>query len=174
MMKIILNPDNLRKEECQIYHKVIVVVEQNNGNILIGKEGNKYVLPGGKIEKGESPRQAIKRELKEETGIEIEENCFVEKCELESYLKDFYDYREKKEKKRYMSTILYYVKTTDSINLQNQNLTIGEIEQGYKILSLSKEQLKKVILEDHSMAKNGKYFDIENKLILEKIINEEG
>ena len=40
------------------------------------KKGNKkegyYDIPGGKIEEGESPKQTAIREMKEETGIEIQ------------------------------------------------------------------------------------------------------
>lgn len=34
-------------------------------------QGNTWCLPGGKLEKGESPREAVIREVKEETGLEL-------------------------------------------------------------------------------------------------------
>ncbi len=35
------------------------------------KWGNKYTIPGGHIELGENIKQALKREIKEETGMDI-------------------------------------------------------------------------------------------------------
>ena len=47
--------------------------------ILLAKAQHtgKYVLPGGGIEKGESIDMALKREVREETGVEIEVGQFV-------------------------------------------------------------------------------------------------
>lgn len=36
-------------------------------------QGNTWSIPGGKIERGESPRTAIIREMVEETGLDIDE-----------------------------------------------------------------------------------------------------
>lgn len=37
-------------------------------------QGNKWGIPGGKVEKNESPREAVIREVREETGLDISKN----------------------------------------------------------------------------------------------------
>lgn len=58
----------------------VVGVVNNNGNILIGKKtaykendvlGEKWHIPGGKVEEGEHPNSAIEREILEEAGIKV-------------------------------------------------------------------------------------------------------
>ena len=59
-----------------------MIVEQ--GRILVAqrKKGSSHGLlwefPGGKVEKGEEPRGALKRELREELGIDAEVGRIVE------------------------------------------------------------------------------------------------
>jgi 8-oxo-dGTP diphosphatase len=58
--------------------QVTAALMEKNGKILLalrkaGKHmGPKWELPGGKVDPGEDPRQALQRELKEELGIEAE------------------------------------------------------------------------------------------------------
>ncbi len=58
---------------------VAIAVIEADGKYLIQKRGSKGLMadlwefPGGKIESGESPRQALKREVREEVDIEIAE-----------------------------------------------------------------------------------------------------
>lgn len=57
---------------------VVAAVIERNGRVLIGQRraGDRHALkwefPGGKVELYESPRDALRRELREELGIEAE------------------------------------------------------------------------------------------------------
>ena len=60
---------------------VAVAMIDVDGRVLIAKrpEGKKlaglWEFPGGKVEPGERPEQALIRELKEELGVDVSENC---------------------------------------------------------------------------------------------------
>ena len=51
------------------------------------------------------------------------------------------------------------------------NLTKDEINQKFKCFFVPKDELIQMINIDHSLAFNGKYFDLENKIVMDNIIN---
>jgi 8-oxo-dGTP diphosphatase len=72
--------------------RVAVGVIRQNGKILLcqrkkgGRYGLKWEFPGGKLEQGEDVEQCLRRELREELGIEIEA---IERVEtMDAYYED--------------------------------------------------------------------------------------
>ncbi|MFC1626752.1 NUDIX hydrolase [Patescibacteria group bacterium] len=57
----------------------VVAIIEKEGNILLGKKAkgigpypNKWLIPGGGVEKNETLEEALRREVREETNVEIE------------------------------------------------------------------------------------------------------
>lgn len=69
--------------------EVVGAVIVDSGEVLCAQrsqEGNlpgKWEFPGGKIEKGESPREALSREILEELGVEVEIGNVITSTEYE-------------------------------------------------------------------------------------------
>jgi 8-oxo-dGTP pyrophosphatase MutT (NUDIX family) len=78
-----------------------VIVHGGKVLLIRSRHGGRYYLPGGGIEVGERIEDALKREVREETGIEVEVEGFVHFCE------DFFYYDPGD--KAYHSLLFYYV-----------------------------------------------------------------
>lgn len=73
MKEIIFNDKNLNDD--QISEKVVRVkalMINSSGKILLAHNNNTYQFPGGHLEDNEKMESCLKREIKEETGIDID------------------------------------------------------------------------------------------------------
>jgi 8-oxo-dGTP pyrophosphatase MutT (NUDIX family) len=62
--------------------KIGLAAIENNRLLLLKKKGlSQLIMPGGKIEEGETPEQCLKREIKEELNACVEELKFLGKFE---------------------------------------------------------------------------------------------
>ncbi len=77
--------DYIKRIRSKVGHEKIIIVYaggcifNENGEVLLQKRAdcNKWGFPGGAIELGETPEMAAKREVKEETGLDIEVNKLI-------------------------------------------------------------------------------------------------
>lgn len=170
-MKLVINPHNLKPDENWThFRKVRAVIENTSGDFAISIEGGKCIFPGGKCEKDEPPLMAIMRELKEEMGISFEPCDFYELFELETIYDDFFDYRTQSIKPRHTITTYYYIQTNKSIDVDSMNLTEGEKKQNFRVSFVNKSDLLTMLNEDHSNLENGRFFDEENQVVVERVL----
>jgi 8-oxo-dGTP diphosphatase len=74
---------NEEKKKGDLKKNAVAIIVNSDNKILLLKRSNdpkqwmpsKWALVGGAIDKGETPEEAVKREIKEETGLEI--NKFI-------------------------------------------------------------------------------------------------
>ena len=78
-MKVFLENWRIFMEEKEKFKAAMVVVLNEDSEVLLLKRSTdsnwmpkKWALPGGHIEKGESPKTAAVRETKEETNLDID------------------------------------------------------------------------------------------------------
>ena len=71
-------PKRKKKKKVPLVDVALGVIENQEGRFLVAQRvGNRHLsglweLPGGKFEDNETPVEALKREIKEETGLDIE------------------------------------------------------------------------------------------------------
>lgn len=170
-MIITINPKEMVPDDSwQFFRKVRAIIENEDGSVAISTEGGKCIFPGGKCDKDEDELIAIKRELYEELGIEFNDSNLHKVLELHTVYDDFFDFRSNSIKPRVTVTTYYCGKTLFDINEKNINLTDGEVAQGFKSLFVDRKTLLNMLMDDHSQYQNGKFFDEENRVIVEHVL----
>jgi 8-oxo-dGTP diphosphatase len=70
-----LNDMNFGDQKMKV--RATVICEKDRRILLVRKQKSKWVLPGGKVEIGEAVAGAAIRELREETGLNVEQLLYV-------------------------------------------------------------------------------------------------
>lgn len=98
-MKIVkFNRANLTDGEIdREVSKVRAFILNKEGKLLVCNYAGVYLLPGGSIDESETKIEALIREVNEEAGLEITKEQANEYLEIQSYEKDYYDRKFRKE-----------------------------------------------------------------------------
>lgn len=78
-----------------------IVVHENK--ILLTKQYGKYEIPGGGVDLGEHPDQAVIREIKEETGIDVANPKLIK------HISSFFTHEHQGETQHRQSLLLFFV-----------------------------------------------------------------
>ena len=72
MRDIITNKYNLKEDDMtEVVQRVKILLVNSGNEILLGYSHNNYQFPGGHVEENEALVDTVNREVKEETGIEL-------------------------------------------------------------------------------------------------------
>ena len=148
MKEIITNKYNLKEEEMtEVVKRVKILIINSNNEILLGYSHNDYQFPGGHVEDNEELIETVNREIKEETGIELNLNNIEPFARKSGYYKDW----PEEGKNRKIEIYYYEVKTDEKPNLNNTSYTEHEKEGNFELryipLSKVEEELEKNINE---------------------------
>lgn len=114
-----IEPTNFNFEKIR-YGSRGIIIKNNKIGLFYKRNKNEYKLPGGGIEKSETPLEAFVREMKEETGCQIEN---IEKIGI---------IEEEKNKNSFKQ--ISYVFKANVTEIGNTSLTEKEKEEGAEFL----------------------------------------
>lgn len=127
-----------------------IMLNSNNEILMCYSNGlSHYEFPGGHLEYGESLKEGLKRELIEETGINIDINDMIPFYSIKYYCKNYHQ-----SGKNRLVEIYYFIIYTDlNVDYYNRNLDINEIEQNYECRYISIDYLHDVLFNNKQITK---------------------
>ena len=136
---------------------VRTILNDENGNIAIlnKTEKNEYKLIGGGVDEGEDLEEALKREILEEAGCEVE---------IESCLGTVEEFRSKKN--FYQKSYVYVTKVIK--NSHKLHLTKKEQEEGAKLCWFKPKNALEIINDCYDKLIPSKYADLYSSRIIVK------
>lgn len=143
MQEITFNKENLSSKDIEeIVTRTKALLINSNNEIILGYCDNTYQFPGGHLEKGETLKDCLLREVKEETGIILKNQNLEPFFLVKHYTKNY-----RNTNKNRLNNIYYYlIKTDQKIDLTNTNYDKFEKEKGYTLKIISLENVKNILL----------------------------
>ncbi len=162
-MKKVINIDNISVVDEE-KEKVRLLLENNQGQILLCNYNGIYMLPGGKVDSNELLEDALKREIKEELGIDLKK--YDNLVTIDHYQKD-YPKLDGSLLNRKVKTHYYAVKAEVSLDRKNQNLTDREKNNKFQLEWINKKDILRFIKYYKTNNPRDRFFKDELLYVLE-------
>lgn len=170
MKEIVLNKTRLKEDELtETLEKARIVLRNSDGEIVMTRFNRVYFLPGGKIEPGETPVDTVKRELMEETNINILLDDIEPFVVVKNYLRD-YELKDGSIVNRLLITYYFTGFTTDE-HIEYFNLTKEEKEDSLRGFFIEMEEAEELISDYNKEDPKATYLALETKAVLEEYNN---
>ena len=170
MKEIVLNKARLKEEEItEVLEKSRIVLRNDDDEIILTRFGRVYFLPGGKIEEGETPVDTIKREVMEETTINVLLDDIEPFVVVKNYLRD-YELKDGSLVNRLVITY-YFTGFTSDDTIEYFNLTKVEKEDNLRGFFIELDEALELISDYNKDNPKASYLAIETKSVLEEYMN---
>ena len=170
MKEIVLNKAKLKEDEItEVLEKSRIVLRNDDDEIVFTRFGRVYFLPGGKIEPGETPVDTIKREVMEETNINILLDDIEPFCVVKNYLRD-YELKDGSIVNRLVTTY-YFTGFTSDDNIEYFHNTKVEREDNLRGFFIDLEEGIELIGDYNKEDPRATYLALETMKVLEEYKN---
>lgn len=170
MKEIVFNKSKLKEDEItEVLEKSRIVLRNSDDEIVLTRFGRVYFLPGGKIEAGETPVDTIKREVMEETNINILLDDVEPFLVVKNYLRD-YETHEGTIVNRLLITY-YFTGFTSDDNIEYFNLTKVEKEDNLRGFFIDMEEVEELLSDYNKEDPRATYLAKETLKVIEEYQN---
>lgn len=164
-MQLIMNEDHLLLSDIEEYaSKARAILIDDDDKIIVANYNGALLLPGGSLDKNETPIVALIRELQEETGCNYTENDLEYFLCLSQFQKQFP--KTNGTIKNRLIDNYYYIGKSKGLSLNNQKLTNSEQKDNFKISLYTIEEIF-ALLNENNINPRSKFFNAELNEILQ-------
>lgn len=165
MKTVKFNDDNINENKIDkvvVRTKALLINDQNE--ILLGFSDNTYQFPGGHLENGESLEECLKREIKEETGLEINIDNLSPFLKISHFHKNYNHQNENRRNDLYY----YLIKSNLNYNLQQTHYDELELKHNFTLQIVKLDNVESLLLKNIDKNPINKYVTEEMLIALKE------
>lgn len=171
MKKIIFNDNNLDIEDIEDrVIKARIIMLNKDRKVYISSYADIYLFPGGKVERGEDICECARREVKEETGIELDLENEEPFLLVQQFIKD-YPQRVSDEvfSNKLNETYYYLIHTNEVINNEKMDLMENELKNNFHTDLIGLDEISELLDNNNTINPRNKYFSREIYSVVKEV-----